>query len=126
MLRGIKFVSPKHIVEGPVNVGAPGFTVNICVTKHPPVSAYVIVVVPAVMPHNTPVVEPIVPTEVVLLLHVPPGTELLSVVQLPTHAVGPPVIAPGIGQNLTVHVCDVKLGPPTERHGVVIPVTCKR
>ena len=47
---------------------------------------------PAVRPANNPDVELIVPTAVVLLLHVPPVTELDSARSLPAHTDVPPVM----------------------------------
>jgi hypothetical protein len=119
-------VSPRHIVDELVIATAPAFTVSTCVTKHPFASRYEMVVVPVLRPHKIPVVEPIVPTAALLLLHVPPATEFDNVVQAPTHADVPPVIAVGIGQNCTVHVFDVQLVPPIVRQGVIIEVTCTR
>jgi hypothetical protein len=51
--------------------------------------------VPKVIPHNRPVDELMVATLVVLLLHVPPGTELERVTQEPTQTAPGPTIAPG-------------------------------
>ena len=48
--------------------------------------------VPVETPDTTPLDEPIVATVVVVLLHTPPVMELLSVVVLPTHKLGTPVI----------------------------------
>lgn len=60
------------------------------------------VVVPSEIPVTTPVVEPTVPIAVLLLLHVPPGNELDSVVVDPKHAINIPVIAPGVGVTVTI------------------------
>jgi hypothetical protein len=54
------------------------------------------VVVPPVSPLTKPVVETILATEGLELLHTPPGVELLSVVVLPWQAEGTPVMGEGI------------------------------
>lgn len=52
------------------------------------------VTTPVAMPPTTPVVAPTVPVVTELLLHVPPATELVSVMVCPTHTVdGPPIVA---------------------------------
>jgi len=69
----------------------------------------VITEVPAETPVSTPEPEPTVATAVVLLLHVPPGTALMSVILPPTHTLMPgvptvPMIGPGNGFTVTVVV----------------------
>jgi hypothetical protein len=63
------------------------------------------IVVPAAIPDTTPVVPPIVATDVLLLdqLPTPPGLE--SVVVAPIHTVEAPVIAAGL--PLTTNVASV-------------------
>ena len=61
-----------------------------------------IVVVPPVRPMNEPVVLATVPTDVLLLLQVPPDGVHVSVVVIPEHSVGPPPIAPGSAFTVTV------------------------
>ena len=61
-------------------------------------------VVPAVTPYTEPVVEPTVPTAVLLLLHVPPAVPSVNVVVKPTHTVIVPVITPGNGFTVTTAV----------------------
>jgi len=53
---------------------------------------------PAVIPVNTPVVEPTVATAVLLLAHVPPAGEPVSVIVAPAHMVDPPpvIVAPDV------------------------------
>ena len=63
-----------------------------------------IVVVPADTPPITPVVRPIVATEVLLLLHIPPGNVLFNVVVRPSHTTGAPVMAEGNGFIVTLVV----------------------
>lgn len=66
-------------------------------------TAYDIVVFPAATPRTTPL--PLtVATVVVLLLHVPPPIELLSVVLAPGHTVNVPVIDGTEGILMTVTV----------------------
>jgi hypothetical protein len=50
------------------------------------------VVVPALTPDTTPVEDPIVATDVLLLVQVPPPVALLNAVVPPTHTVVVPVI----------------------------------
>ena len=57
-------------------------------------------VVPPAIPVTIPVVEPIVPTAAVLLLHVPAEASV-SVVVLPTQTVFVPLIEPGNGFTVT-------------------------
>ena len=52
---------------------------------------------PPVIPVRIPVVAPMVPTAVLLLLHVPPVVASPRVVVLPAHIVVVPVIPPGVG-----------------------------
>ena len=59
------------------------------------------------VPPDTPLIIPvfvIVATEVLLLLHVPPGVALLSMPVLLIHMAVMPVIAPGMGLTVTVVV----------------------
>ncbi len=57
-----------------------------------------------------PVVEPIVATPVLPLLHVPPGVALLSVVVCPTHMLIVPVMLAGSGNTVNVLVVKQVLG----------------
>lgn len=57
--------------------------------------------VPAEMPVTSPVVEPTVATDVLLLVHdTPPDVLLDSVVVLPSHSDAVPVMAAGSGSTL--------------------------
>ena len=86
---------PAHKVPIPVMAVGNGFIVSIVVAIQPvAVTLKVIVVVPAVTPVTTPDVVPIVATEVVLLLHVPPAPSVRFVVA-PTHRLEAPLITPG-------------------------------
>lgn len=73
----IGVVRPRHTVELPVMAAGAAVTVTTSVEIQPALSAYVIVVVPEVMPVSTPVDASIVPTEAVLLLHVPPVVDVV-------------------------------------------------
>lgn len=55
---------------------------------------------PGVIPVTTPVEEPTVAVDVLPLLHVPPGIELVSVIVAPAHT-GP---APDMESELTVTI----------------------
>jgi hypothetical protein len=62
------------------------------------------VVVPLDTPPATPVPEPTVATEVLLLLHEPPEVALVSVVVLPIQMLVDPPIAAGLALTVTVVV----------------------
>jgi hypothetical protein len=62
----------------------------------------VIVQVPVATPVTIPDDAPTVAVDVLLLVHVPPLTELLKVLPLPTHEVDDPVIAPAGAFMVTV------------------------
>jgi hypothetical protein len=59
--------------------------------------------VPAETPQRSPV-DPMVATEVVVLLHVPPDVASLMVVHWPTHTMGEPLMAAGKGLTVTTMV----------------------
>ncbi len=59
-----------------------------------------------------------VATEVLLLLHVPPGTELVKVVVAPVQAEKVPEMLPGVGFTVTVKV----LAVPTQLAAVGVTV----
>lgn len=62
------------------------------------------VVVPADMPVATPVEDPMVATDGVLLVHVPPEGAPNSEVTAPVHTEAMPTIADGIGFTVTARV----------------------
>jgi hypothetical protein len=70
----------------------------------PALTAYVMRVVPGVIPVTTPVNEPIVATAVVPLVHVPPPVLLVNVIVEPGHTVPGPTIGPAADITLTVVV----------------------
>ena len=61
------------------------------------------------LPVSNPVAEPMVATDVLLLLHVPPVVASINVVVAPAQIVVAPVIAPGSGFTVIV----VVVGQPT-------------
>ena len=107
--RGI--VNPVHTDEGPVIVPATGdaitviFVVVVAEPQETVVSVKVIIVVPALTPYKIPVTGSMVPTAVLLLLHVPvpPDAEAsLNVMLVPVHTNEEPDIAPALGDVTTV------------------------
>ncbi len=82
---------------------APGvtFTVKVVVDGAPQPVVYVIYAVPAAMPVTSPVVEPMVATERLPLVHVPNSTALLSVVTSPRQIAAGPVITAGVARTVT-------------------------
>jgi hypothetical protein len=64
------------------------------------------------MPPKTPEVASIVPTAVLLLVQVPPETELESVEVSPVHRLVEPEIVPAVGAGFTV--TGVSLRQPVE------------
>lgn len=86
----------------PAGVAGPALTVTGCVTDCPQNDVYDIVAVPTFTPDTTPVKEPTVATEVLLLLQVPPATLLVNVVVPPTHVVAVPPIVAGGGHHVKV------------------------
>ena len=113
-------VRPVHTEEGPVIAPATGetFTVIFVVVVAEPqnvvVSVNEIVVVPTANPYTTPVVEPTVPTPVLLLLHVPvppDAVKSFNVIVDPTHTDVRPVIEPAAGETFTVTLAVVVTEP---------------
>ena len=97
-----KSVVPMQIVAPPEGLIAAGLplTVKVAVTKQVAL-AYVITAVPTETPVAIPVDEPMVATDVLPLLQVPPLVASVKVVVAPTHAERVPEIAAGIA--LTVN-----------------------
>lgn len=109
-------VNPAQTVLGPVMEGS-GFTVSVAVVKQPPPSEYVIVVVPADMPVTMPEDEPMVATDGLLLLHVPPGVALVMVMVPSTHTwhIDVPDDAHDIGAGAVIIFTDTALKQPVGR-----------
>jgi hypothetical protein len=63
---------------------------------------YLTVTTPELTPTNSPDEEPIMPIDVLVLSHVPPAGELVSVIVSPTHTGTTPPIAAGNGLTVTV------------------------
>jgi hypothetical protein len=85
-------VEPTHTPEAPVITGDP-FTVTTFVPIQPVEPIKLIVVVPAAMPVTTPVLMPTVPTDVLLLIQLPPEVALeVRVVVLPIQIAAVPEI----------------------------------
>jgi hypothetical protein len=94
--------NPTHILGVPV-IAAIGETVATVVLLHTP-ALYVMVAVPALTAVSTPVVEPIVATEVLLLDQAPPLVALLSDEVLPAQSSVVPAIAAGAALTLATVV----------------------
>jgi hypothetical protein len=80
---------------------------------------YVMTVLPAAIPDNTPVDAPMVATEVLLLLHVPPGAPLVNELVLPRQADDEPVIEAGVWLTVTTVLAGVP--QPFEYDIVAVP-----
>jgi hypothetical protein len=91
---------PTHceVAVGAVNMLTLGalFTVTCAVILQPEESVYVIVGVPAATPVTVPVVDPIVASAVLLLVHVPPVVASLNVSVAPGQIAPAPVIDAGV------------------------------
>ena len=74
-----------------------GLTVTDVVAVQPPGNVYTILVVPAATPVTVPVIEPTVPTAVLLLLHTPPLVTSFNVTDEFWHTTSVPVMAAGVG-----------------------------
>ena len=100
-----EIVAPSHTDEEPLTAATAGppFTVTILFTDAHPI-IYEISELPALTPVTTPVVGCTVATAGVPELHVPPDTELLSVVVPPMQIVAVPLMAAGMGFTVIVDV----------------------
>jgi hypothetical protein len=88
-------VPPTHIAIGVAGSIGAGFALTpIVVVAVQEPTAYVIGAPPTPMPVTTPLLDPTVATGVKPLVHVPPGTEPLSIMVVPKHTVEGPVIGP--------------------------------
>jgi hypothetical protein len=76
------------------------------------------IAVPAITPDTMPEPEPIVATEVLLLLHMPPGVALDNVTVLPIQVTVGPVIGDGNGLTVTDNVAGVAV-PLNEPHTLI-------
>jgi len=95
-----------HTADPPLIGPGPGVIVSVRVAVQPEPNEYVTVTVPVDIAVTNPLVEPMVATDGLLLVHVPPPEELVQVVVAPTHKLLIPDIAPGGG--VTVNDAVVK------------------
>ena len=95
-------VAPAQTVVVPEIAEGNGLTVTGFVAEHPDVAVYDIVLVPEPTPETTPVEEPIVATDVVPLLHIPPEAVSDTVIVKPTQTLSGPVMTPGKGTIVAV------------------------
>jgi hypothetical protein len=85
---------PSDLVLGPPNAQeVAGITVSVSVVLHPK-TVYEMVVTPAVRPATSPI-EPIVATEISLLVHVPPVVASDNVMLVPAHKLSGPLMPNG-------------------------------
>jgi hypothetical protein len=94
-------VAPAQIEVVPVIAAGTALTETTPFTEQPVANIYVTEAVPEATPVTTPLEEPIVATDVLLLLHVP-LPELATVIEEPAHTADMPVIAEG--STFTVNV----------------------
>lgn len=76
-------LEPTQTDDGPVIAPGIGLTVTTIEAKHPDGIVYIIVTTPAETPVNIPESDPIVATDVLLLVHTPPGGVAGIVNELP-------------------------------------------
>ena len=95
-------VSPTQTVAVPVIGFGNGLTVAVIITKHPvDKEVYDIIGLPPEIPATTPVLEPTVACNVLLLLQKPPVVISVNVTVDPTHTTGVPPIGAGFGFTVT-------------------------
>jgi hypothetical protein len=94
--------APTHALVAPVMATGIGLTVKLAVAIQPVGSMYLIIVTPAARAFTLPVVESIVATPSMLLVHTPPVVVLASVTVEPAHRPRLPVIAAGALLTVTV------------------------
>ena len=86
-----------HALSVPPIPGGAELILTIVVALQPEADEKLIVEVPAATPVTMPEEEPMVATEVLLLVHVPPLVASVSVVVWPVHTLVVPAIAAGVG-----------------------------
>ena len=106
-------VAPAQTVAVPEIADGNGLTVTIIVFVHPVGAVKIIADVPATTPPITPVADPAVAMDVLLLAQVPGPEASVSVVVDPAHTVAMPVIAAGCGFTERVVVA-AQSPPPNE------------
>jgi hypothetical protein len=93
---------PEHITTEFVAVGVT-LTVTFFVLTQP-LTVYDTVVIPAERPERIPVPEPIVAAVVLLLLHVPPASVFVKVIDEVAHTLTAPPITAGSAETVTIAV----------------------
>jgi hypothetical protein len=103
-----------NVMENPAQIGAmppigagSGLINTVVVTKQPVGIVYVIFAVPPATPVIRPVLESIVATAELLVLHTPVPVASLRVVELPWHIVKVPVMIAGNGLMLITAVPNI-------------------
>jgi hypothetical protein len=115
----INIMLPTHTVDGPCITPGDGVTVTACDALLPQPVLYIMFAVPAPTPVTTRVPEFTVATLVLLLVHTPPATALVSVMVDPWHTVvGPPMLP---GAAFTVTVFDASVPQPVLYLITVVP-----
>jgi len=94
-------VAPTHTTAVPVMEAGRGLTVKPVVVLHPVGSVYVIVTLPETRPLTMPLDDPIVATDGLLLVHVPPVLPSVKVTDEPAQTLLKPDIAAGAGLTVT-------------------------
>ena len=97
---------PVHTLSGPFIALGAVFTVTVVVMVQPVEVMYSIVEVPGTIPVTTPVDEPIVAVEMLLLVQVPPAVESVTVVVPPGQTILDPSIA---GAAHPIGICPISL-----------------
>lgn len=97
-------VAPTQTVVPPLIAAGTAFIVAVAVARHPVANVYDIIEVPALTPVTMPVVEPMVATPVLPLVHMPPPVASVTVVVAPMHALNVPPIAAGLAFTVTTVV----------------------
>ena len=105
-------VCPTHTLLAPLTDVGGATIVTVRAAMQLVESVYVIVAVPVVMPFTTPDEEPMVATDGLPLLQVPPEVASLSMVVMPVQAYANPDI--GEGSGLTVMVRTAGVPQPLE------------
>jgi hypothetical protein len=105
-------VVPTHTFAVPDMAAGNGFIVTGKIVWQPVGKVYEIETTPAVMPVTIPVPLPIVATEVLSLVHVPPLVVSLKVIVNPSHTFEGPVIDAGNGFTTTTALSAILLKQP--------------
>ena len=93
-------VRPEHMLRIPRIPVGNGLTVTILYAIAVPqllVTVYSMESTPGVTPVKWPVLPPIIATDVLMLVHMPPGDTSVKVTMLPTQTLKTPAITPALG-----------------------------